>query len=88
MTASVPVVATRAGAVPEVCRDGADLVPVGDPDGLAAALGRVLTDERHRDRLVVRGHVVAAGYRWSATADAIVDLFRSAVKDRVKDHVR
>jgi glycosyltransferase involved in cell wall biosynthesis len=78
MTAGVPVVATRAGAVPEVCRDGAELVPVGDPDGLAQALGRVLTDDAHRDRLIVRGHVVAASYRWSTTTDAIVDLFRKA----------
>ena len=83
MTSGVPVVATRAGAVPEVCRDGADLVPVGDPDGLAEALGRVLTDDGHRDRLIVRGHVVAAGYRWPATADALVDLFERAVKDHV-----
>jgi glycosyltransferase involved in cell wall biosynthesis len=83
MTYGVPVVATRAGAVPEVCRNGADLVPVGDPDGLAEALGRVLTDDGHRDRLIVRGHVVAAGYRWPATADAIVDLFERAVKDHV-----
>ena len=83
MSAGVPVVATRAGAVPEVCRDGAELVPVGDPDGLAEALRRVLTDEAHRDRLIVRGHVVAAGYVWSTTADAIVDLFNRAAKDHV-----
>ncbi|HEY8525506.1 MAG TPA: glycosyltransferase family 1 protein [Acidimicrobiales bacterium] len=81
MTAGVPVVATRAGAVPEVCRDGADLVPVGDPDALAAALDRVLTDAGHRDRLVARGRAVAAGYRWEDTADALVDLFRRATED-------
>jgi glycosyltransferase involved in cell wall biosynthesis len=83
MSAGVPVVATRAGAVPEVCRDGAELVPVGDPDGLAEALRRVLTDDAHRDRLIVRGHVVAAGYLWSTTADGIVDLFNRAAKVHV-----
>jgi glycosyltransferase involved in cell wall biosynthesis len=41
-----PVVATRVGGVPEVVEDGATglLVPPGDPDGLAAAMGRLLQD--------------------------------------------
>ena len=30
-----PVVATRAGSIPEVAGDGAELVPLGDPDALA-----------------------------------------------------
>ncbi len=39
MAAGVPVVATAAGAVPEVCGDAALIVPVGDLDALAGALG-------------------------------------------------
>jgi glycosyltransferase involved in cell wall biosynthesis len=84
MTAAVPVVATRAGAIPEVCRDGADLVPVGDADALAGALRRVLTDADHRDGLVARGRAVAAGYRWEAAADAFVDLFCRVYKERTR----
>ena len=42
MAAGVPVVATAAGAVPEVVGDGALLAAPGDGDGLAGALGRVL----------------------------------------------
>jgi glycosyltransferase involved in cell wall biosynthesis len=80
MSAGVPVVATRAGAVPEVCRDGADLVPVGDTAALGEALRRVLTDAAHRDALVTRGRAVAAGYRWDDAADAFADLFRRLVK--------
>ena len=38
MRAGVPVVATRAGSVPEVVGDGALLVDPGDTEGLAAAL--------------------------------------------------
>ncbi|HKE72765.1 MAG TPA: glycosyltransferase family 1 protein [Acidimicrobiales bacterium] len=74
MGAGVPVVATRAGSLPEVCRDGADLVPVGDADALAAALGRVLGDAGHRDALVARGRAVAAGYDWDDTAAGIAAL--------------
>lgn len=74
MGAGVPVVATRAGSLPEVCRDGADLVPVGDADALAAALGRVLADADHRAGLVARGRAVAAGYDWAETAERFAAL--------------
>jgi glycosyltransferase involved in cell wall biosynthesis len=75
MVAGTPVVTTRAGALVEVCGDGADLVPVGDAGALAAALGRVLGDAGHRAALVERGRRVAAGYDWAATADAFAHLF-------------
>lgn len=78
MAAGVPVVATRAGALPEVCGDGAELVPVGDADALAAALRRVLADEAHRAALVERGRRVAARYDWDRTADAVAALLRRA----------
>ncbi len=46
MTAGLPIVACRAAAVPEVVADGVTgvLVPVRDPEALAAAIERVLTD--------------------------------------------
>ncbi|HEX8804965.1 MAG TPA: glycosyltransferase family 1 protein [Acidimicrobiales bacterium] len=78
MSAGVPVVATRAGALPEVCGDGADLVDVGDPDALAAALAVVLADDRHRAALVERGRATAAGYSWAAAGDALADLVHRA----------
>jgi glycosyltransferase involved in cell wall biosynthesis len=74
MGAGVPVVASRAGALPEVCGDGVDLVPVGDVDALAAALARVLGDPGHRADLVARGRRVAAGYDWSTTAERFAAL--------------
>lgn len=52
MAAGVPVVATRAGGIPEVVRDGVDglLVPPADPPALAAALDRILRDPAAADR--------------------------------------
>ena len=46
MATGVAPVATRVGGMPEVITDGRDglLVPPGDPDALAAALGKVLDD--------------------------------------------
>ncbi|HEX6237407.1 MAG TPA: glycosyltransferase family 1 protein [Acidimicrobiales bacterium] len=82
MTAGAPVVATSAGSLPEVCRNGADLVPPGDTDALAAALDRALHDEEHRRSLVARGRAVAATYSWDATAERFVALAERVAADR------
>jgi glycosyltransferase involved in cell wall biosynthesis len=82
MGAGVPVVTTRAGSLPEVCRDGAELVAVGDAGELAAALGRVIDDGTHRSALVERGREVAAGYDWDVTAEQFAALLARAAADR------
>ena len=53
MAAGLPVVASRVGGVPEQVDDGGTglLVEPGDPDALAAALGRLLEDGALRLRL-------------------------------------
>ena len=56
MSAGVPVVATAAGALPEVLGDAALLVPPGDGDALAAAMAGLLDDDSERARLVAAGH--------------------------------
>jgi len=78
MDVGVPVVATRVGALPEVLGDAADLVPPGDPDALAGALARVLTDEAHRADLVTRGRQRAGRYSWDAYTEGMVALYRRA----------
>ena len=78
MAVGVPVVATTAGALPEVLGDAADLVRPGDVDALAAALGRALGDDGAREALIRRGHEQVARYRWSTCADGLIDLYRAA----------
>jgi alpha-1,3-rhamnosyl/mannosyltransferase len=73
MSAGVPVVATRAGALPETLGDAAVLVDVGDRSALAAALAEQL--DRHDD-VIARGRARAATYSWDACADALVNLYR------------
>lgn len=53
--AGIPVVATDVGGVREAVGDAALLVPPGAPAQSAAAIHRVLTDSRLRQRLVERG---------------------------------
>jgi len=63
MSAGVPVVATRAGALPEVLGDAALLVEA-DRDDLAGALTLVLEDPAICTSLRERGRVRAAMYSW------------------------
>jgi glycosyltransferase involved in cell wall biosynthesis len=74
MSAGVAVVTTATGSLPEVAGSGADLVPVGDADALAAGLARVLSDDAHRRDLVARGHEVAARHSWDTTAERFAAL--------------
>jgi len=80
MAAGVPVVATAAGAVPEVCGDAALIVPVGDADALADALATVLDDGTCAGSLAERGRARAAGFTWERTADGLVSLYEDAAR--------
>jgi glycosyltransferase involved in cell wall biosynthesis len=77
MYAGTPVVATRAGAVPEVVGDAALLVDADDDDALADALRTVLTDDATRHALVERGHARHGTFTWSRTVDELLALYRS-----------
>ncbi len=82
MSAGVPVVATTAGALPEILGDGAEMVAVGDADALAGALAGVLDDGEVRAQLVKRGRRRAAQFSWEACAAGLAGLYRSAVASR------
>ncbi|MEA2361943.1 MAG: hypothetical protein QOD71_1088 [Thermoleophilaceae bacterium] len=53
--AGTPVVATAVGGVSEAAGDAALLIPPGDPDAAAEALGRIASDPQLRRELVTRG---------------------------------
>jgi alpha-1,3-rhamnosyl/mannosyltransferase len=82
MAAGVPVVATRAGSLPEVLGDGAVLVDVGDDDGLVEALDRVLDDPALRERLVASGTAQAASFSWERCGEGLSHLYRDAAGGR------
>ncbi len=82
MAAGVPVVASAAGAVPEVVGDGAMVVPTRDPDALAAALVAVLDDDSARAALVERGLRRAAHFTWEACGAGLSALYRDAAGAR------
>jgi glycosyltransferase involved in cell wall biosynthesis len=79
MACGTPLVATTAGALPEVVgSDGeaASHVPVGDPQALAAAIGRLLDDPHARARMGAAGRErVLARFTWRRTAEATASWY-------------
>jgi glycosyltransferase involved in cell wall biosynthesis len=75
MAAGVPVVATRAGSLPEVLGDAAALIDVGDHDALAAILTRLLDDEVYRSERISAGTARAASFRWDACGEGLSQLY-------------
>jgi glycosyltransferase involved in cell wall biosynthesis len=74
----IPVVATRAGGIPEIVEDGVSglLVPPRDPPALAAAIARMLEDESLRRRCVREAQERAAGYDYRRTVYKTLDVYR------------
>lgn len=76
MARGVPVVASTAGALPEVLGDAALLVAPHDIEALAGVLHRVLDDHPLRTALIDRGAQRVARYTWAATGDHMARLYR------------
>jgi glycosyltransferase involved in cell wall biosynthesis len=72
----VPVVAARAGSIPEVAGDAALLVEATDDHGFATALSRVLTDDTLRRELIARGRDRLGAFSWQETARALASCYR------------
>jgi glycosyltransferase involved in cell wall biosynthesis len=80
MACGVPLIATTAGALPEVVGDAALLVPPGDPCALADQLTALLGDDGLRRRLSELGRARVLGrYTWEAAARATVARYREVM---------
>jgi glycosyltransferase involved in cell wall biosynthesis len=79
MARGCPVVASDAGALPEVVGEAGLLVPPGGADELAAALDRVLTDDSLAASLGAAGYKRAATFTWSACTVAHLAAYRAAL---------
>ena len=78
MACGTPVVASNAGALPEVLGDAALLVDPCDEDALAEALRAAATDDGTLRR---RGLARAAPYSWQRAATETWQVYGSAVAD-------
>ncbi|WP_448623542.1 glycosyltransferase family 4 protein [Geodermatophilus sp. URMC 64] len=82
LRAGTPLVATRAGGMPELFGAAAEFVPVGDAAALAEAVVTVLTDPARAEQLAAAGPRQAA--TWpdeAATARQVVAVYRELLGD-------
>lgn len=77
-----PVVATRAGALPEVLADAAEWADAGDATSVATALAAVLGRPDRAAALVAAGQARLAAYSWDRTAAELTTLYARAAASR------
>lgn len=75
MAAGIPVVAARAGALPEVLGDAPFWCEPEDVDSIAAAILRAVSDELARAAAVEAGRAQAARYDWDVTARLTLEAY-------------
>ena len=80
MSCATPLVATTAGALPEVVGDAALPVPPSDPEALAVAIGRLLDEPELARRLGAAGRArVVERFTWRAVAEQTVAWYRTVL---------
>lgn len=80
MACEAPLVATSAGALPEVVGDAALLVPPGDAGELAGAIESLLLDPSRAAEFGGRGRArVLRDFTWTAAARATADVYRETI---------
>ncbi|MCU0279049.1 MAG: D-inositol-3-phosphate glycosyltransferase [Candidatus Nanopelagicales bacterium] len=77
-----PVVASRVGGLTTAVADGGVLVPGHDPGDFATALESVLLVPGRRDWMARAARVHAEKFSWSATAEATLGVYRSALAEQ------
>ncbi|MBK1659264.1 glycosyltransferase family 4 protein [Paracraurococcus ruber] len=80
MACGCPVIAARAGAVPEVCHDAAIWFGQENGQDLPAMLVRLLEEEGLSDTLRARGLARAARFTWRGAAERLLALLPEAAR--------
>ena len=88
MASGVPVVASNASSLPEVCGDAAWLVAPDDVEGAAEAIAQVLNNPQVAERLSAAGRTRVARFSWAETARKTREVYSSALHERSRASVR
>jgi glycosyltransferase involved in cell wall biosynthesis len=75
MACGCPVIASTAGAIPEVAGEAALLVDPRSVREIAAAIARVASESALRASLARKGMARARAYTWEASAAAHLQFF-------------
>lgn len=80
MACGCPVVAARAGALPEVCGDAAALLDPDDPPAWTEALLALVEEPARREAMVAAGMARAHLFTWERTAQGLVGIYRAVTR--------
>ncbi|MDD5563454.1 MAG: glycosyltransferase family 1 protein [Thermoanaerobaculaceae bacterium] len=80
MACGCPVVAARAGALPEVCGAAAVLLDPDDPGAWRDAVTALASDPARRTELAAAGLERARAFTWERTARGMLELYRLATR--------
>ncbi|HET6228592.1 MAG TPA: glycosyltransferase family 4 protein, partial [Longimicrobiaceae bacterium] len=78
-----PVIASAAGGIVDIVRDGRNgfLVPPGDAPALADAVRACMADPQRARRMGLQGREdVEAGFSWPVIADRLAEVYRSVAR--------
>jgi glycosyltransferase involved in cell wall biosynthesis len=80
MAAGLPIVTSRTGDIPSLVRDGQTgrLVPAGDPEAMARAVGDLLAHPDAALRIARRARLHVEDYTWAQVRHAWMDLYLRA----------
>jgi glycosyltransferase involved in cell wall biosynthesis len=80
--AGVPIVTTAVGAIPDIMTNEEDglIVPPGQPEALAEALSRVLSDPALASRLSLAARRLAERFDYSAERTQWLDLYQRLLR--------
>lgn len=81
MASGLPVIASSAPAIPEVCRDAAVYFQPDSPEEMAEKIISVLEDSRAKKELIVKGRQRAAAFSWEKAAGETLAYYRSLVEE-------
>ncbi len=82
MACGTPVICSDAGALAEVAHGAARIVPMGDAEALAQALGEVLSDDALRAELRQRGLQRARQFPPEAIGREMLDIYEAVADER------
>ena len=82
MSLGVPVVAANRGSLPEVLGDAGPLVDPEQPEALARAIARLLSDDTYAAACAARGIARARQFDWAVTARRVYDTYLQAIEHR------
>jgi len=84
MACATPVITSNLSCLPEIAGDAAILVNPYQPNEIAEAMAKVLTNENLRKEMIKKGQKNALRFSWDKAAEEILKLFEDVYHNKSK----